>query len=67
MQFDLVSDGEGGTDLTMTESAVPVGHYAIHVPGWIPVLLALKAAVDFSGDLRNLDEHRSWEAGYVDV
>ncbi len=67
VQFDLVPDGEGGTDLTMTESAVPSAHYAVHVPGWIPVLLALKAAVDFSVDLRNHDEHRTWEAGYVDV
>jgi uncharacterized protein YndB with AHSA1/START domain len=67
VQFDLVSDGEGGTDLTMTESGVPHAHLAIHVPGWIPVLLALKAAVDFSVDLRNHDEHRTWDAGYVDV
>lgn len=67
VQFDLAPDGEEGTDLTMTESEVPPAHYPIHVPGWIPVLLALKAAVDFSVDLRNHDEHRTWEAGYVDV
>ncbi|MFQ6013531.1 MAG: hypothetical protein ACE5LS_07805 [Thermoplasmata archaeon] len=67
MQFDLVPDGEGGTDLTMTESGVHAAHHTIHVPGWIPVLLALKAAADFSVDLRNHDEHRTWEAGYVDV
>ncbi|MFQ6013598.1 MAG: SRPBCC domain-containing protein [Thermoplasmata archaeon] len=67
VQFDLSPDGEGGTDLTMTESGVPPAHHAIHVPGWIPVLLALKAAADFSVDLRNHDEHRTWEAGYVDV
>ena len=31
------------------------------------VRLALKAAVDFSIDLRNQDPDRSWENGYVDV
>ncbi|MFQ6013161.1 MAG: SRPBCC domain-containing protein [Thermoplasmata archaeon] len=67
VQFDLVPDGAGGTDLAMTESEVPVANRPIHIPGWIPVLLGLKAAVDFSVDLRNQDEHRTWEAGYVDV
>ncbi|MFQ5909038.1 MAG: SRPBCC domain-containing protein [Thermoplasmata archaeon] len=67
VQFELVPDGRNGTDLVMTESEVPPANLPIHVPGWIPVLLGLKAAVDFSVDLRNHDEHRTWEAGYVDV
>lgn len=66
-EFRLVDDGAGGTDLTMTESQVPEENLPIHLPGWIPVLLALKAAVDFSVDLRNNDPQRNWEAGYVDV
>lgn len=67
VQFDLVPDGTGGTDLIMTESEVPPANRSIHTSGWIPVLLGLKAALDFSIDLRNHDEHRTWEAGYVDV
>ncbi len=51
----------------MTASAVPAALHAIHLPGWIPDLLALKAALDFSVDPRNHAEHRTWEAGYVDV
>lgn len=67
VEFQLVEDSAGGTDLTMTESQVPEGNRLIHLPGWIPVLLALKAAVDFSVDLRNNDPERTWDDGYVDV
>ena len=35
--------------------------------GVVSVLLALKAAADFSVDLRNRDPGRRWEDGYVDV
>lgn len=67
VKFELTEDGAGGTDLTMTESQVPEANRWIHLPGWIPVLLSLKAAVDFSVDLRNHDPNRSWDHGYVDV
>lgn len=66
-EFQIIEDGAGGTDLTLTESRVPEENRLIHLSGWIPVLLALKAAVDFSVDLRNDDPERSWENGYVDV
>lgn len=66
-EFHLVEDGAGGTDLTFTESQVPEENRLIHLSGWVPVLLALKAAVDFSVDLRNNDPERTWEDGYVDV
>lgn len=67
VQFDLTDDGKGGTDLTMTESGIPEGNLLEHLPGWISVLLSLKAAVDFSIDLRNNDPQRTWDQGYVDV
>lgn len=67
VEFQLVEDSAGGTDLTMTESQVPEENRLIHLSGWIPVLLALKAAVDFSVDLRNNDPERNWDNGYVDV
>jgi uncharacterized protein YndB with AHSA1/START domain len=67
VQFELAEDGAGGTDLTMTETGVPEANRLHHLPGWIPVLLALKAAADFSVDLRNHDPERTWDHGYVDV
>lgn len=67
VQFDLAEDGAGGTDLTMTESEVPEPNILENLPGWITVLLALKAAADFSIDLRNRDPERTWDQGYVDV
>jgi hypothetical protein len=34
--------------------------------GWVSWLLAMKAAVDFSVDLRNHDPDRTWQYGYAD-
>ncbi len=65
--FDLAGDGEGGTDLTLTETGVAGENREQNLAGWVSVLLALKAAVDFGVDLRNRDGRRTWERGYVDV
>ncbi|HYO16295.1 MAG TPA: SRPBCC domain-containing protein [Thermoanaerobaculia bacterium] len=65
--FELASDGAGGTDLTLTETDVPEEEWQDNRAGWVSVLLALKAAVDFGVDLRNHDPQRTWERGYVDV
>lgn len=65
--FSLAEDGAGGTDVTLTETSVPQEWLTEHRAGWVSVLLTLKAAVDFSIDLRNRDPQRSWEQGYVDV
>jgi uncharacterized protein YndB with AHSA1/START domain len=65
--FDLAEDGQGGTDLTLTETGVPPGEWEDNRAGWITVLLTLKAAVDFAVDLRNHDPLRAWERGFVDV
>ena len=67
VEFVLADDGAGGTDLTMTETGVPEANLADNSPGWVSVLLALKAAADFSIDLRNRDPQRTWDQGYVDV
>ncbi len=62
--FDLKSDGENGTDLAL--SGKKVKYYEEELPGWVSVLLALKAALDFSVDLRNHDPERAWNKGYID-
>ena len=62
---ELAPDGRGGCDLRLREEAAddPLGNYA----GWVSVLLACKAAVDFGIDLRSHDPGRSWDSGFVDV
>jgi uncharacterized protein YndB with AHSA1/START domain len=64
--IELASDGKGGTDLTLTNSEVPPEDYEEMLPGWLNVLLPLKAAADFGIDLRNHDGARTWREGYVD-
>ncbi|MGZ8284596.1 MAG: SRPBCC family protein [Allosphingosinicella sp.] len=63
--LDLAPDGSGGCDLRLREVGAPepLENYA----GWVSVLLACKAAVDFGIDLRSRDPARSWDSGYVDV
>lgn len=62
---ELASDGGGGCDLRLREAGAPepVENYA----GWVSVMLACKAAVDFGIDLRSHDPGRSWDQGFVDV
>ena len=62
---DIAPDGAGGCDLRLREvdSPEPLENRA----GWVSVLLACKAAVDFGIDLRSHDPGRSWDAGFVDV
>lgn len=62
---ELVPDGGGGCDLRLREEGAPepLENYA----GWVSVLLACKAAVDFGVDLRSRDPGRSWDVGFVDI
>jgi uncharacterized protein YndB with AHSA1/START domain len=64
--FELEEDGRGGTDLTLTEEGVGTVDRAEVLAGWASVLLALKGAVDFGVDLRNHDDKRTWDTGFVD-
>jgi hypothetical protein len=61
-RFELAADGCGGTDLTLTHD----DEHPDTGPGWVSVLLALKAAADYDVDLRNHDPERSWDQGFVD-
>ncbi len=65
-RFSLADDGRGGTDLTLTDTGVPEGFRFEVTAGWVSVLLALKAAVDFGVDLRAHDPGRTWDDGYVE-
>jgi uncharacterized protein YndB with AHSA1/START domain len=62
--FELLDDGAGGTDLTLIDRDVSSKYREEVVAGWVSVLLALKAAVDFNIDLRNHDPDRTWDQGY---
>ncbi len=64
--FDLADDGAGGTDLTLTESGGKAEWRTEVIAGWVSVLLALKASVDYGVDLRNHDPRRTWDGGFAD-
>ena len=64
--FELVSDGNHGTDLSLLAEDVDESYRMEMVAGWVSVLMAMKAAVDFQVDLRNHDPMRAWGNGYAD-
>ena len=64
--FELEPDGSGGTDLVLTDQGIPEADKAEVSAGWVSVLMALKASVDFGIDLRNHDPMRMWDEGYVE-
>ena len=66
VRFELNGDENNGTDLELTNTNIPAEEYQDMHAGWLSVLMALKAAVDFDIDLRNHDNSRSWDHGYVD-
>lgn len=65
--FNLKKDSKQGTDLTLWHS-IPLNDpdRIETAAGWVSVLLAMKAAVDFGVDLRNHEAKRSWIKGYCD-
>lgn len=64
--FTLQDDGRGGTDLILADAGVPAADRVEVIAGWVSVLMALKAAVDFGVDLRAHDPDRQWDSGYVE-
>ena len=64
--FHLERGGDGGTDLTLTDTSVPAEDRSEVIAGWVSVLMALKAYVDFGVDLHNHDPARHWDRGFVD-
>jgi uncharacterized protein YndB with AHSA1/START domain len=64
--FALESDGEGGTELRLLNEGVGEEERMEMTAGWVSVLMAMKAAVDFGVDLRNHHLARTWTGGYAD-
>jgi Activator of Hsp90 ATPase homolog 1-like protein. len=64
--FELNPDSSGGTDLTLTDQGIPENDRSEVMAGWVSVLLALKASVDFGIDLRNHNPKWTWDEGYVE-
>jgi hypothetical protein len=56
----------GQTELYLTDENVPPADRSEVIAGWVSVLMALKAAVDFNVDLRNHDPQRTWAQGYAE-
>lgn len=65
-EFTLQSDAAGGTDLSLCATKVPEDIHTEMIAGWVSVLMAMKAAVDHGIDLRNHDQQRTWNLGFVD-
>lgn len=65
--LELAGDDRGGCDLRLIEEGVPREEHLQNYAGWVSVLLACKAAVDFDIDLRSHDPDRTWGGRYVDV
>lgn len=66
LTFELSPANPAGTDLTVIHENVPAAEYCDTKAGWVSVLLALKAYVDFGIDLRNHQKNRTWDQFYVD-
>lgn len=64
--FALEPDGQGGTDLLLTDQGVSEEDRTEVIAGWVSVLMALKASIDFGIDLRNHDPSRTWDEGFVE-
>ena len=64
--FELKSTRDQGTDLALTALTPNEKIKWEMTAGWVSVLMAMKAAVDYGIDLRNHHPHRSWQDGYAD-
>ncbi len=66
VNFSLSKTADKGTDLLLT-AVIPNDSVKYEMTaGWVSVLLAMKAAIDFDVDLRNHHPKRVWDEGFVD-
>ena len=66
VRFELEETADGGTDLSLQALVADEALRQEMIPGWVSVLMAMKAAVDFDVDIRNHNIDRCWENGYLD-
>lgn len=67
VEFQLIATkDDNGTDLILTAFVNDDEVRFEMTAGWVSVLLAMKAAVDFGIDLRNHNIDRVWDNGYLD-
>ncbi|GJM16657.1 MAG: hypothetical protein DHS20C13_19840 [Thermodesulfobacteriota bacterium] len=66
VMFNIKNDGNGGTDMQLIAQEVDRSIKNEMTAGWVSVLMAMKAALDFGVDLRNHDIERTWMKGYAD-
>lgn len=66
VSFVLRENTTGGTEVILKNSGLQESAFLDHYAGWVSVLLALKAWVDFQVDLRNHDPTKTWTDWYVD-
>lgn len=66
VKFDLKSDGQTGTILNLRAEVSDDTLREEMTAGWVSVLMAMKAAVDFDVDLRNHDPDMAWAQGFAD-
>ncbi len=66
VKFTLRESKKGGTILNMFAYVTDIELKEEMTAGWISVLMAMKAFVDFGVDLRNHSEIHSWSQGFVD-
>lgn len=64
--FNLEGDGHEGTILRLRAEVPDAALREEMTAGWISVLMAMKAAVDFDVDLRNHDPAMAWAQGFAD-
>lgn len=62
----LIEEAPGrGCHVTVEEHCASPEQHVVNSPGWVSVLLALKAAVNHGVDIRNHDPGRTWANGFV--
>lgn len=66
VRFELTETEDKGTDLYLKVVTPNDSIKNEMAAGWVSVLMAMKAAVDFGIDLRNHHPERIWENGYLD-
>ena len=64
--FKIEQTQNGESDVTLIETNLQIEDKNENTPGWVSVLMSMKAMVDFNVDLRNHNPEQTWDQGYAD-